>query len=149
MSGLIQALLPSKEFKLAHWAHVKDGIVDNVIVIEKEVLDLGHWGDPAEWVRTSYRTQGGKHPEGKPLRFNYAGLGYSYDSVRDAFVPPKPFASWVLDEETCLWNAPTPMPTDGKIYNWDEPTTSWIEFVPPVVEEVVAEVTPEEPAPAV
>ena len=129
---------------MAHFARVQNGIVVNVIVIEKEVLDLGHWGDPAEWFQTSYNTSGGKHLlGGVPLRKNYAGLNYSYDSVRDAFVPPKPFASWVLDEETCLWNAPTPMPTDGKIYNWDEPTTSWIEFVPPVVE------TPEEPAPAV
>ena len=136
---------------MAHFAHVTNGIVDNVIVIEKEVLDLGHWGNPSEWVQTSYNTQGGKHIlGGVPLRKNYAGLGYSYDAQRDAFIPPKPFASWVLDEETCLWNAPTPMPTDGKMYNWDEATTSWIEFVPPVVEEVVAEtpveVTPETPA---
>jgi len=129
---------------VAHFAHVTNGIVDNVIVIEKEVLDLGHWGNPSEWVQTSYNTQGGKHIlGGVPLRKNYAGLGYSYDAQRDAFIPPKPFASWVLDEETCLWNAPTPMPTDGKMYNWDETTTSWIEFVPPVIE------TPVDPAPAV
>ena len=140
ISGLNPEPLLSKEFKLAHWAHVKNGIVVNVIVIEKEVLDLGHWGDPAEWVQTSYNTQGGKHLlGGTPLRFNYAGLGFSYDAQRDAFIPAKPFASWLLDEETCLWNAPTPMPTDGKIYNWDEETTSWIEFVPPVVETPAAE----------
>jgi hypothetical protein len=119
---------------VAHWARVQNGIVTNVIVIEKEVLDLGHWGDPAEWFQTSYNTSGGKHLlGGTPLRKNYAGLGYSYDVQRDAFIPPKPFASWVLDEETCLWNAPTPMPVEeGKMYNWDEPTTSWVEFVPPV-----------------
>jgi hypothetical protein len=139
---------------MSHFAKVENGIVTNVIVIEEDVLQLGHWGDPASWIRTSYNTSGGKHLlGGTPLRKNYAGLGYSYDSVRDAFVPPKPFASWVLDEETCLWNAPTAMPTDGKIYNWDEATTSWIEFVPPVVEEVVEEpapeIAPEEPAPAV
>jgi hypothetical protein len=129
---------------MAHFARVQNGIVTNVIVIEKEVLDLGHWGDPAEYFQTSYNTQGGKHLlGGTPLRKNYAGLGYSYDTQRDAFIPPKPFASWVLDEETCLWNAPTAMPTDGKIYNWDEPTTSWIEFVPPVIE------APVDPAPAV
>lgn len=115
---------------MAHFAHVKDGIVDNVIVVEEDVLALGHWGDPAEWVQTSYNTQGGKHLlGGVPLRKNYAGVGFSYDAQRDAFIPQSPFPSWVLDEETCLWNAPTPMPTDGKIYNWDEPTTSWIEFV--------------------
>ena len=119
---------------MAHFARVQNGIVTNVIVIEKEVLDLGHWGDPAEWFQTSYNTSGGKHLlGGTPLRKNYAGLGYSYDVQRDAFIPPKPFASWVLDEETCLWNAPTPMPVEeGKMYNWDEPTTSWVEFVPPV-----------------
>jgi hypothetical protein len=75
-----------------------------------------HFG--GTWVQTSYN--------GK-IRKNYAGVGYTYDSQRDAFIPPKPFASWVLNEETCTWNAPTPMPTDGKIYVWDEATTSWTE----------------------
>lgn len=112
---------------MAHWAHLTNGIVDQVIVIDEETLALGHWGDPSEWKQTSYRTQGGQHPEGKPFRFNYAGLGYSYDAQRDAFIPPKPFASWVLNETTCLWEAPTPMPTDGKMYRWDEPTLSWTE----------------------
>jgi len=112
---------------MAHWAHLTNGIVDQVIVIDEETLALGHWGDPSEWKQTSYRTQGGQHPEGKPFRFNYAGLGYSYDAQRDAFIPPKPFASWVLNETTCLWDAPTPMPTDGKFYRWDEPTLSWVE----------------------
>jgi hypothetical protein len=74
---------------------------------------------------------------GTPLRKNYAGVGYTYDSVRDAFIPPKPYASWLLNDETCLWNPPTPMPTDGKMYTWDEETTSWVEFVVPVVEPVV------------
>ena len=135
ISGQVPEPLLSKEFKLAHFAHVTNGIVTNVIVIEKEVLDLGHWGDPAEWVQTSYRTQGGQHPEGKPLRGNYAGLGFTYDSVNDVFYPPSPFPSWVLNNVTWTWEPPTPMPTDGKMYNWDEETTSWIEFV--VVEEVV------------
>jgi hypothetical protein len=112
---------------MAHWAHLTNGIVDQVIVIDEETLALGHWGDPSEWKQTSYRTQGGQHPEGKPFRFNYAGLGYSYDAQRDAFIPPKPFASWVLNETTCLWEAPTPMPTDGKMYTWDEPTLAWVE----------------------
>lgn len=78
------------------------------------------------WKRTSYNTIGGQHPEGRPFRKNYAGLGYSYDATRDAFIPPQPFPSWVLNEDTCLWDAPTPMPTDGQRYQWDEATTSWV-----------------------
>lgn len=113
---------------MAHFAHITNGIVDQVIVIDAETLALGHWGDPSEWKQTSYRTQGGQHPEGKPFRFNYAGLGYSYDATRDAFIPPKPFASWLLNETTCLWEAPTPMPVEeGKFYRWDEPTLAWVE----------------------
>ena len=106
-----------------------------VIVIEQDVLNLGHWGDPASWVQTSYNTQGGVHRQGgTPLRKNYAGIGYTYDSGRDAFIPPKPFASWLLNETTCNWEAPTTMPVvEGKRFTWDEPTTSWVEFVAPTV----------------
>jgi hypothetical protein len=122
---------------MAHFARVENGVVTQVIVIDQETLNTGHWGDPASWVQTSYNTQGGVHSlGGTPLRKNYAGIGYSYDSVRDAFIPPKPFPSWVLDEITCLWSAPTPMPTDGKMYNWDEATLAWVEFVMPVAPEV-------------
>jgi hypothetical protein len=118
---------------MSHFAKVENGIVTTVMVAEADVLALGHWGDPSLFVQTSYNTQGGKHLlGGTPLRKNYAGIGYTYDAQRDAFIPPKPFASWLVDEETCLWNSPTPMPTDGKMYNWDEATTSWIEFVAPV-----------------
>jgi len=79
--------------------------------------------------QTSYNTYGGVHANGgTPLRKNYAGIGYTYDSQRDAFIPPKPFASWVLNETTCLWNAPTPMPTDNKYYQWNESTLAWVEF---------------------
>ena len=74
--------------------------------------------------RTSYNTVGNQHPEGKPFRKNYAGIGYTYDDQRDAFIPPQPFPSWTLNEETCVWDAPTPMPTGG-LYYWDEATTSW------------------------
>jgi hypothetical protein len=117
---------------MAHFAKVENGVVTQVIVIEQDVLNLGHWGDPALWVQTSYNTQGGQHPEGRPLRKNYAGIGYTYDSGRDAFIPPKPYASWLLNEDTCLWSAPTPMPVvEGKMFTWDEPTTSWVEFVVP------------------
>jgi hypothetical protein len=80
-------------------------------------------------VQTSYNTRGNQHPEGRPLRGNYAGIGYTYDDQRDAFIPPKPFASWVLNEDTCLWDAPVAMPTDGKIYTWDEETVAWKEVV--------------------
>ena len=117
---------------MSHFAKVENGVVTQVIVIEQDVLNLGHWGDPALWVQTSYNTQGGQHPEGRPLRKNYAGIGYTYDSGRDAFIPPKPYASWLLNEDTCLWSAPTPMPVvEGKMFTWDEPTTSWVEFVVP------------------
>ena len=120
---------------MSHFAKVENGVVTQVIVIEQDVLNLGHWGDPASWDQTSYNTQGGQHLlGGTPLRKNYAGIGFTYDSVRDAFIPPKPFASWVLNEETCLWDAPTPMPTDGKMYTWDEPTTAWVEVTPPTEE---------------
>ena len=116
---------------MAHFAKVENGVVTSVIVIDQETLNLGHWGDPSLWVQTSYNTQGGQHPEGRPLRKNYAGVGYTYDSGRDAFIPPKPYASWLLNETTCLWDAPTPMPTDDKRYRWDEATTSWVEIVIP------------------
>ena len=114
---------------MAHFAKVVDGIVTQVIVAEQDFIDSGAVGNPSEWIQTSYRTYGGQHPEGRPLRKNYAGVGYTYDAVKDAFIPPKPFASWTLDDDTCLWNAPVAMPTDGKPYVWDEDTTSWKEVV--------------------
>jgi len=114
---------------MAHFAKVENGVVTSVIVIDQETLNTGHWGDPALWVQTSYNTQGGVHKlGGTPLRKNYAGIGYSYDAGRDAFVPPKPYASWVLNETTCNWDAPVAMPTtEGKIYLWRESDTSWVE----------------------
>ena len=124
---------------MAHFAKVENGVVTQVIVIDQETLNTGLWGDPASWVQTSYNTHGGQHPEGRPLRKNFAGIGYTYDAQRDAFIPPKPFNSWVLDEDTCLWNAPVAMPTDGKMYNWDEATTSWIEVVIQAAEEPTTE----------
>jgi hypothetical protein len=111
---------------MAHFAKVENDLVTQVIVAEQEVIDLGLFG--TGWVQTSYNTHGGQHPEGRPLRKNYAGVGYTYDAVRDAFIPPKPYASWLLNEDTCLWEAPTPMPTDDKMYRWDEETASWIEI---------------------
>lgn len=107
-----------------HFAQVEDGIVTQVIVAEQDVIDSGIFGQG--WVQTSYNTYGGVHANGNtPLRKNYAGIGYTYDSQRDAFIPPQPYPSWILVEETCLWSAPVPMPTGG-IYSWDEETTSWV-----------------------
>ena len=114
---------------MAHFAHITNGIVDQVIVIDEQTLALGHWGNPNEWKQTSYNTKGGVHAlGGTPFRKNYAGVGFSYDEQRDAFIPPKPFASWLLNESTCLWDAPISKPTDGKMYQWDETTTSWVEI---------------------
>jgi hypothetical protein len=78
------------------------------------------------WKRTSYNTKGGKHPEGRPFRKNYAGIGYTYDPDRDAFIPPKPYPSWILNEETCYWEAPVIAPDNKQLYHWDEATCSWV-----------------------
>ena len=112
---------------MAHFAKVVDGKVSQVIVAEKEFFDTFVDSSPGKWIQTSYNTHGGKHPEDRPLRKNYAGVGYAYDEQRDAFIPPQPFNSWMLNEETCLWDAPTPMPTDGKMYEWDEAKKQWDE----------------------
>jgi hypothetical protein len=80
------------------------------------------------YVQTSYNTHGGVHALGGiPLRKNYAGIGYTYDEGRDAFIPPQPYPSWLLDEETCLWQPPTPYPDDGAMYVWDEEQQQWNE----------------------
>lgn len=111
---------------MSHFARVNaQGIVEQVIVAEQDFIDS--LPDKTSWVQTSYNTRAGQHPEGRPLRKNYAGVGYTYDPVRDAFIPPKTFPSWSLNEVTCLWEPPTPYPTDGKMYSWDETTTSWVE----------------------
>jgi hypothetical protein len=113
---------------MSHFAKVVDGIVTQVIVAEPEFFQTFVDSSPGEWIQTSYNTHGGQHRNGgTPLRKNYAGIGYSYDRIKDAFIPPKPFASWVLNDDTCLWGAPIPMPTDDKTYIWDETTTSWKE----------------------
>ena len=110
---------------MSHFAKVENGIVTQVIVIDQETLNLGHWGDPSLWFQTSYNTQGNQHPEGRPLHKNYAGIGYTWDGV--GFSAPQPFASWIKNAETYIGEAPTPMPTDGKMYTWNEETTSWVE----------------------
>ena len=114
---------------MAHYAKVSNGLVTQVIVAEKEFFDTFVDNSPGEWIQTSYNTHGGVHAlGGTPLRKNFAGIGFSYDKVKDAFIPPKPFDSWILNEETCLWDAPIPRPEDGKHYNWDEATTNWVEI---------------------
>lgn len=109
---------------MAHFAQVEDGIVKQVIVAEQDFIDLGVL--PGIWIQTSYNTYAGQHPEGRPLRKNYAGIGYVYDEVRDAFYAPQPYPSWVLDEQTCTWQPPVAYPSDGNKYSWDESSVSWV-----------------------
>lgn len=108
---------------MSHFAKIENGLVTQVIVAEQDVIDSGLFG--TGWVQTSYNTHAGQHPEGRPLRKNYAGIGYTYDSTRDAFIPPKPYASWILNEETCQWGSPVAYPADGKQYTWDETILNW------------------------
>jgi hypothetical protein len=114
---------------MSHFAKVEHGIVTQVLVIERDVIATGLFGDPALWVQTSYNTFGGQHPDGTPLRKNFAGIGFSYDADRDAFIPPQTFPSWMLDEETCLWVAPVPYPNDNKAYRWNEEIQIWEEVI--------------------
>lgn len=112
---------------MAHYAQIDtNNTVTQVIVAEQDFIDSGAVGDPTRWIQTSYNTFGGEHRlGGTPLRKNYAGIGYSYDAGRDAFIAPRPYPSWILDEASCQWQAPMPMPTDGAMYVWDEPGQSW------------------------
>ena len=112
---------------MSHFAKVNQGIVEKVIVAEAEFFDTFVDDSPGEWIQTSKNTHGGQNPEGTPLRKNYAGIGFTYDAERDAFIPPKPFDSWVLNEDTCQYDPPVEYPDDGKRYNWNEDTTSWDE----------------------
>jgi hypothetical protein len=105
---------------MSHFAEIdNDNIVQRVIVAEQDFINSGSVGDSFRWVQTSYNNN---------FRKNYAGIGYTYDKARDAFIPPQPYPSWLLNEDTCLWNAPIPRPNDGKMYEWDEDTTSWKEI---------------------
>lgn len=117
---------------MSHFAKVVDGKVQQVIVAEEDFFKTFVDTSPGQWIRTSYNTIGNQHTQGgTPLRGNYAGVGYTYDATNDVFYAPQPFPSWTLNQSTWLWEAPTPMPTDGKMYVWDEPTTSWKEIVAP------------------
>jgi hypothetical protein len=121
---------------MAHFAKVNNGVVVNVIVAEPEFFDTFVDTSPGEWIKTSYNTHGGIYyipntntpdpDQSKSLRKNYAGIGYTYDHTIDAFIPPKPYPSWHLNNQTCLWEAPIPMPDDGDFYMWDEQDQLWI-----------------------
>ena len=111
---------------MAHFAKVNNGIVEQVIVAEPEFFDTFVDTSPGRWIQTSYNTHGGVHKlGGTPLRKNYAGIGYTYDAGRDAFIPPKLYNSWTLNETSCLWEPPTSYPNDDNRYKWNESTTSW------------------------
>ena len=125
---------------MSHFAKIENNIVTFVTVgrqeddgLEQELCE--RTGDT--YRQTSYNTRGGVHynhdgepstDQSKALRKNYAGIGYTFDEERDAFIPPQPFESWLLDEESCLWEAPVAYPSDGELYQWDEATLSWIEI---------------------
>lgn len=116
---------------MGHFAKVLNSTVIDVIVAEPEFFESFVDSSPGQWIQTSYNTYGGQHRTGgTPLRKNFAGVGYTYDVARDAFIPPQPFPSWTLNEETCLWDCPVAMPDDGKRYVWDEPNQEWVEFTP-------------------
>lgn len=113
---------------MGHFAKVLDGKVTQVIVAEPDFFNTFVDTSPGEWIQTSYNTFGNQHTNGgTPLRGNYAGIGYTYDRTNDVFYAPKPFASWILNETTWLWEAPVAMPDDDKKYEWDETTISWKE----------------------
>ena len=124
---------------MGHFAKVSNGIVTRVIVAEADFFNNFVDDSPGQWIQTSYNTKGGVHyqpntnepseDQSKALRKNYAGIGYTYDSTRDAFIPPQPFNSWTLNEDTCLWDSPVPYPTDGKLYKWNEEILNWEEVI--------------------
>ena len=118
---------------MGHFAKIENGIVTKVIVAELDFFETFIDNIPGQWIQTSYNTKGGVHynngipsdDQSKAFRKNYAGIGYTYDQNRDAFIPPKPFNSWTLNEDSCLWEAPVAYPEDGQRYTWNEETTSW------------------------
>ena len=104
---------------MSHFAKLENNIVTEVIVAEQDYINSGVVGDSFLWVQTSYNGN---------FRKNFATVGFTYDKTRDAFIPPRPGASWTLDEDTCTWEAPVAYPDDGKFYDWNEATTSWKEI---------------------
>jgi hypothetical protein len=128
---------------MGHYAKVLDGQVTQVIVADADFFTTFVDSSPGAWIQTSYNTRGGIHyvPDSNPpepsadqskaLRANYAGIGYTYDQVNDVFYAPRPYPSWTISAPTWIWQAPVPYPTDGKMYTWDEATTSWVEVTTP------------------
>jgi hypothetical protein len=124
---------------MGHFAKVSNRIVTKVIVAEADFFNNFVDDSPGKWIQTSYNTRGGVHyqpntnepseDQSKALRKNYAGIGYTYDSTRDAFIPPQPFNSWILNEDTCLWDSPVAYPEDGKLYKWNEELVNWEEVI--------------------
>ena len=124
---------------MGHFAKVSNGIVTRVIVAEQDFFNNFVDDSPGQWIQTSYNTRGGVHyqpntnepseDQSKALRKNYAGIGYTYDSTRDAFIPAQPFNSWTLNEDSCLWDSPVPYPEDGKLYKWNEELVNWEEVI--------------------
>jgi len=119
---------------MAHFAEINsENVVIRVIVAEQDFIDSGAVGDSSNWIQTSYNTRGGVHyapnshtpDDGVALRKNYAGVGMTYDRERDAFIPIKPYDSWLLNDDTCQWDAPVAYPDDGKFYKWNEDGQSW------------------------
>lgn len=110
---------------MSHYAKVVDGKVTQVIVAEADFFNTFVDTSPGEWIQTSYNTYGNQHPEGRPLRGNYASYGFIYDKKNDVFYAPKPFQSWNLNNTTWLWESPIPYPKDEKSYNWNENTQTW------------------------
>ena len=121
---------------MAHFAKLGTGnIIEKVVVVSNDIAPTEQagidflnnlYGTSNVWKQTSYNTYGGEHKlGGTPFRKNFAGVGFKYDQTRDAFIPPKSYNSWVLNEETCLWEAPVIKPDDGQKYNWNEETQQW------------------------
>jgi hypothetical protein len=118
---------------MAHYAFIDENWIVTEVIVGKDESNFDwerHYGDVRGQLckRTSYNTHGGVHNNGgTPFRKNYAGIGYTYDPNRDAFIPPRPYPSWQLDEDSCFWNPPIPRPDDGKLYVWNEESLNWTE----------------------
>ena len=120
---------------MSHFAEISGSTVTRVIVAEQGFINSGAVGSGLNWIQTSYNTYGGVHygsvsgsyaPDGgTQLRKNYATIGYTYDESRNAFIPPKPFDSWTVNEGTCKWDSPSPHPTGSEKYKWNEGTLAW------------------------
>lgn len=119
---------------MAHYAKVNQGLVTQIIVAEEDFFETFQDTSPGTWIQTSYNTRGGKHyqedgtessDQSKALRKNFAGIDFTYDTSKDAFISPKPYNSWTLNNTTCLWEAPVASPSDDGRYDWNETDQTW------------------------